>query len=374
MENLKIYWHPVYRQALPAFYNEENFRRVRAFHESMPEYAPTPLVSLDNLAKTLGVKAVFVKDESKRFGLNAFKALGATYALGVLLNQHPEIKEVVTATDGNHGRAVAWAAHRAGRHATVFMPRGTAQARLENICGIGTTHAEILDMVYDDCVRHAAKFARETGAALVQDTAFDGYHEIPRNIVLGYSTMAAEAADALDAQAIAPTHVFLQAGVGSMAGGVTAYLAHRYEDNPPIIATLEAANTPCIYESLQKGRPICVCYSDYTAMAGLNCGEANPDILPVLSEYAEYCIQCPDEATYEGMRRLAHPMPGDEPIVSGESGAIGVGVLTRLMLDPSLEIWKQRMVLNEDSVILLFSTEGDTDPENYRRIVGNEEA
>lgn len=368
MGNLKIYQNPAQRKKLFPDFDPESFIRVRAFHESLPEYDPTPLVSLGSLAQAIGVKGVYIKDESKRFGLNAFKALGASYAVHCLLEENPAIEEIVTATDGNHGRGVAWAAHKAGKRATVFLPRGTVEIRRANIANIGSTRAEITDMIYDDAVRHAAAYAREHSAALVQDTAFEGYRDIPRNIVLGYSTMAAEAADRLDAQAVRPTHVFLQAGVGSMAGGVTAYLAHRYKDDLPVISTMEAFNTPCIYESIEKSLPAPACYSDYTAMAGLNCGEPNPDILPVLREYVQFCIQCPDEAAFEGMYRLAHPMPGDKKVVSGESGAVGVGVLMRLMLNPFLEEWKTRMGLDKNSVVLLFSTEGDTDPENYRKV------
>ena len=372
MENLKIYSRPAPRKRMPEAFGEGDFARVRDFHRSLPGYAPTPLISLENLAKTIGVKGIYVKDESKRFGLNAFKALGASYAVHCLLEADPSIEEVVTATDGNHGRGVAWAAHRAGKRATVFLPRGTVEIRRANIANIGSTRAEITDLTYDDAVRHAAAYAQEKGAALVQDTAFEGYRDIPRNIVLGYSTMAAEAADVLDEKGLVPTHVFLQCGVGSMAGGVTGYLAHRYGKDMPVVSTMEAMNTPCIYESIRQDAPVPACYSDYTAMAGLNCGEPNPDILPVLKEYVQFCIQAPDEATYEGMYRLAHPMPGDESIVSGESGAIGTGVLMRLMLDPSLEEWKARMGLGENSVVLLFSTEGDTDPENYKRITSCE--
>lgn len=368
MENLKILARSPEKKGLPEGFAPEVFEKVRAFHASLPEYALTPLVSLENLANAIGVKGIYVKDESKRFGLNAFKALGASYAVDRLLAEDPGIQEIVTATDGNHGRGVAWAADRAGRRATVFLPRGTVEIRRKNIDDIPLARAEITDMIYDDTVRYAAEYARKNGAALVQDTAFEGYRDIPMNIVLGYSTMAAEAADVLDEQDVVPTHVFLQAGVGSMAGGVTAYLAVRYGEKMPVIATMEAMNTPCIYESLEKDRPVAACYSDYTAMAGLNCGEPNPDTLPVLREYAGFCIQCPDEVTCEGMYRLAHPMPGDKPVVSGESGAVGTGVLMRLMLDPSLEEWKARMGLDENSVILLFSTEGDTDPENYRRV------
>ncbi|MBR6766370.1 MAG: diaminopropionate ammonia-lyase [Clostridia bacterium] len=372
MENLKILHHPADRHSLPEGFDGQDFSRVLAFHKSMPGYCPTPLVSLENLAKVIGVKGIYVKDESKRFGLNAFKALGASYAVHELLEAQPDIEEIVTATDGNHGRGVAWAASSAGKRATVFLPRGTVEIRRKNIADIDGARAEITDLTYDDAVRHAADYARRHNAALVQDTAFEGYRDVPRNIVLGYSTMASEAADSLDAQSIAPTHVFLQAGVGSMAGGITAYLAHRYGRNIPIIAVMEAMNTPCVYESIEKGCPAAACYSDYTAMAGLNCGEPNPDTLPILRNFATFFIQCPDEVTFEGMRRLCHPIPGDSRVISGESGAVGLGVLMRLMLDASLEEWKTRMGLDENSVVLLFSTEGDTDPDNYRRITGCE--
>ncbi len=184
-----------------------------AFHRTLPGYAPTPLRDLRGLAKALGVGGFLVKDESRRFGLNAFKALGGSYAVGALAKDAPQT--FVTATDGNHGRGVAWAARVLGQRAVVYMPRGSARERLENIRAQGA-EASVIDSPYDDVVRYARRQADANGWVLVQDTAWPGYTEIPTRIMQGYTTMGLEILDALGGRR--PTHVFLQAGVGAMAG------------------------------------------------------------------------------------------------------------------------------------------------------------
>lgn len=246
-------------------------RQVRAYHRSMPEYAPTPLVSLSALAAHLGIKGLYVKDESQRFGLNAFKALGSSYAMSAY--ERASGRPVfATATDGNHGRGVAWAAARIGCEAHVFMPRGTAQERLDNIRSLGA-HAEITALCYDDTVRLAARLAAENGWVLMQDTSWAGYEETPQRIMQGYLTLADELAEQLGD--VKPTHVFLQAGVGSMAAAAAAYLADRYGAEKPIVTIVEPNTADCIHRTARAndGRTHACGEGMRSMMAGLCCGE-----------------------------------------------------------------------------------------------------
>lgn len=372
MDKITVYQHQIRPGQLQSPYVEENFQEVRRFHESLSAYEPSPMVSLPALAEKLGLGGIYVKDESKRFGLNAFKGLGASYAVHYVLAQDPSIETVTTATDGNHGKAVAWAAHQSGRKAVIFMPKGTVFARSKAIEDIGDAQVFVTESNYAGAVRMATEYARKHKATLVQDTAFEGYREIPEKIVLGYSTMAAEAADELEKRRKKPTHVFLQAGVGSMAAGNLAYLAHRYSHALPTFVIMEAAETACIFESIRQGKFVAIGGHSDTKMAGLNCGEPNPDILPLLSEFAEFYVKCADEVTFDGMRQLAHPLEGDGSMVSGECGGVGIGLIMTLMTDSELSKEREAMRLNEESVVLLFSTEGDTDPAFYEKIVNEQ--
>lgn len=358
------------RNELPACYTPETFSAIRTFHKTLPGYAPTPLVPLPALAKALGLKGIYLKDESKRFGLKAFKALGASWAIHQLFDgQTAEHPLTVTATDGNHGKGMAWSTHLLGGHAVVFMPAGTVSSRVEAIRAIGDTQVTVTDQNYDGTVAMAATYAKEHHGFLVQDTSFAGYEDVPQDITLGYSTMAAEALEQLAALgAGAPTHTFLQAGVGSMAGGVAAYLAKTCQ-TPPAMAVVEAWEAACVLESIRQNRLVSIPGHTHTSMAGLNCGTPNPQIMPVLREWATYYLRCQDEVTFRAMRRLAHPDPGESAVVSGESGASGLGCLMALMERPELAGARDTMGLNQDSVVLLFSTEGDTDPEHYQAVL-----
>lgn len=376
----------------PSFLSEEEVKRVRKFHATIEGYEATPLVSLDCLAEKLGVSKIYVKDESKRFGLNAFKGLGATYAIARLLCEKldvdidsidynyfklPEVKEkikdmvFVTATDGNHGRAVAWAAARLGCSSIVYMPKGSSLRRLQHIKDTGA-EAFITDVNYDDTVRLAKKKADEIGGALVQDTAWEGYEKVPNWITQGYTTMAAEAIDQMKSDGgIKPTHVFLQAGVGSFAGGILGYFTNIFKDEPPVTVIAEPENAACIYKSAltDDGRPHSVTGDLNTIMAGLACGEPNTVTWPILRDFAKIYVSCPDYVAAKGMRILAAPSGNDKKVISGESGAVGLGLLTLLLEKEELKPLKEKLKLNENSVIICFSTEGDTDPEQYRAII-----
>lgn len=371
-------------------FGPENAKKVRAFHASFPEYSVTPLAKLDNLAKALGVANVYVKDESYRFGLNAFKVLGGSYTIGNYLAQklgkdiselpfnvlsseevRKQIGEVtfVTATDGNHGRGIAWTANRLGQKSVVYMPKGSALERLNNIKALGAD-ASITDLNYDDAVRLANSNAEKYGWVMVQDTAWEGYEDIPGWIMEGYTTMAAEAVEQLGG--VKPTHIFLQAGVGAMSGGITGFFADLYGDEDrPIITIVEPNKADCIYRSAEAndGKPHFVKGDMNTIMAGLACGEPCTIGWNVLRDHADNFVSMPDYVAAEGMRVLGNPLPGDDRVISGESGAATLGFVAEVMRNESLDWLRKQLKLDENSRILCFSTEGDTDKENYRRIV-----
>ena len=377
------------RQADTSFLSAQNAEKVCAYHRSFPQYSPTPCAHLQDLAKRLGVKDIAVKDESKRFGLNAFKVLGGSYAIGKILARRLDIPDdeltferlsdpsvraktggltFVTATDGNHGRGVAWTARTLGYDAVVYMPKGTKQERLDNI-NITGAKGYITELNYDDAVRLAEKDARENGRILVQDTSMDGYTEIPRYIIQGYATMAYEIVKADDF--IPPTHIFVQAGVGSMACAVVGFFAEYLKDKPPVFTVVEPDAAACIFAtaSAQDGKMHPVTGDMDTIQAGLACGEPCPIAWDVLKENVSFYLSIPDTAAAEGMRVLARPQGNDPAIVSGESGASGFGALYDI-LTRRPEIRKQ-LGIGSDSVVLCISTEGDTCRENYIDIVEN---
>lgn len=366
-------------------------RSVWRFHRQLPGYAPTNLVRLRQLARAWGLADILVKDESTRFGLKAFKVLGGSYAvarmvcekLGIAIEaadySHLVSDKVrrrlgrltlATATDGNHGRGVAWAAEQFKQPAVIFMPRGSAQARVASIRSHGAS-VEVTNLNYDDTVRLARQRARENGWQLIQDTAWEGYTAIPRWIMQGYLTMAAEAAEQMTDAGLRPTHVFLQAGVGAFAGAMTGYLARRYSDNPPRFVIIEPENAACILASAAAadGRPRNVAGDLNTIMAGLACGEPSLAAWEIVRDFASGYISCADEAAANGMGTLAYPLPGDPAVEAGESGAVGLGVLDRLMNTPRLAAVKQKLKIGPQATLLCFNTEGATDPVNYRDIL-----
>ena len=368
--------------------------QARAFHQSFPQYSVTPLAVLKNRAAALGVKDICVKDESYRFGLNAFKVLGGSFAMAryIAKESGKDLKDMTydymtgenlkrdfgqatffTATDGNHGRGVAWAAHKLGQKAVVRMPKGTTKTRLENIRKEGA-EVTIEEKNYDECVRMAAAEAAacERGV-IVQDTAWDGYEDIPSWIMQGYGTMASEAAAQLIAQGVGkPTHVFVQAGVGSLAGAMVGYFSNLYKDDPPKFIVMEAAAADCLYRGAvaADGNPRIVEGDLLTIMAGLACGEPNTISWDILRNHVTAFVSCPDWVSALGMRMLSAPVKGDPQVVSGESGAVGMGLLAALTREDMRE-FREAIGLDENSRVLLFSTEGDTDPERYRDIVWN---
>ncbi|WP_265457219.1 diaminopropionate ammonia-lyase [Enterococcus sp. HY326] len=383
-------------QFLPLM-SEENIGKALAFHQSFPQYTTTPLAELSQLSNYLGIKDFFVKDESYRFGLNAFKVLGGSFAMANYIAEKlavdvaklgyeeltsPALKEkfgqatFYTATDGNHGRGVAWAANKLGQKSVVLMPKGSAEIRFENIQKEGA-EVTIEEVNYDECVRMANHLAEEAeNGVMVQDTAWEGYEKIPTWIMQGYGTMSLEAAQQLQATGVQrPTHIFVQAGVGSLAGAVIGYFANLYQDNPPIMTVVEAQAADCLYQSAKvKDGSIRFVEGDLqTIMAGLACGEPNTISFDILKNHTDFFISAPDWVSEKGMRILGAPLKGDPQVISGESGAVAMGVVASVMKDPAYQELKQALKLDQNSVVLMFSTEGDTDPENYKKIVWGQE-
>ena len=373
--------------------NESVGNEVLAFHQKFPDYRVTPLRKLEFLSQRLGLGSIHIKDEAQRFGLNAFKGLGGSYAMGKYLAALLErdintlsfaelnspvikarIKDIVfvTATDGNHGRGVAWAAKRLGQKAVVRMPKGTTRTRFDNIAKEGAT-VTIEEVNYDDCVRMAAAEAAKTEhGIIVQDTAWDGYEEIPSWIMQGYGTLVLEADQQLKEMGVErPTHVFVQAGVGSLAGAVVGYFAHKYKDNPPVMAVCEASAADCLYRSAvaKTGNLVNVTGDLQTIMAGLACGEGNTIGWDILKNHVDVFASCPDWMSAKATRIYANPLGDDPHVVSGESGSVPLGFCFTALHDEDAKDLKEALKLDENSVVLVISTEGDTDPVRYREIV-----
>ena len=375
-----------------ACFGLEQAKKVRSFHQSFAEYSVTPLVQLKDLAAELGVQGIYVKDESYRFGLNAFKVLGGSYAiareigsrlglaeeelsLSRLLQQDVQERlgklTFVTATDGNHGRGVAWTAQRLGHKAVVFMPKGTAAERLENIRKLGA-EASITDYNYDDSVRLARKYAAEHDGIVVQDTSWEGYEDVPLHIMQGYTTIGAEIVEQLAAYgAVKPTHVFLQAGVGAMAGAMVGFIADYYKDARPIITIVEPNEADCLYRTAlaNDGKLHIVDGALDSIMAGLCCGEPCSIGWQQMAAYADNFVAMPDKVAALGMRVLGNPIGSDTAVVSGESGAAGLGLTVAALREQELAQLKASLRLDAESVVLCLSTEGATDVANYRRIM-----
>lgn len=391
-------------------YSFANTESIRRLHRSLKNYSVTPLVELKTFARDKNVAAVFVKDESKRFGLKAFKGLGSVWAIYKVISHelkldNPTLDEIfqrrdelsemtfATTTDGNHGKGVSWAAGLFGCKSRVFMPRGTVEVRAQAIRDAGTAEVEITDMTYDDCVKFTAQLAAKNRWQLIQDTAWDGYEEIPAQIMLGYSTLAYEAIEQMNhlsaleqkntdgtnaaitsscpndqsrrlGQALRlPTHIFLQAGVGSMAAAVAAVFAEKFPDNPPRVTIVEPTEVACFYESFKVGDGIghSATGNGQTMMAGLNCATPCSVAWKILRRLATDAATISDSVAAEAMRVLS-----TQGIVSGESGCAGFALLNAAVDSPEL---RRALDIDERSRIFVINTEGDTDPVNYVKVL-----
>lgn len=370
----------------PFLVTKETSEEVENYHKSFDDYNKTKLVELEALSKEIGIKKLYVKDESTRFNLNAFKVLGASYAVGKVLadilgedikNLPFELlkekvkhalsdKTLVATTDGNHGRGVAWMGKQLGLNTVIYMPKGTTQNRLNHIKELGA-NATITNMNYDDTVRWVAKKSEEENWLMIQDTAWEGYEDVPIWIMQGYATLAKEIIETLGDEI--PTHILLQAGVGAFAGVMAEVFYSAYKEKMPKIIIVEADVADCYYQSAISNEKV-ICTGELsTIMAGLACGEPNPIGYKVLFQLADAFVSAPDYVSANGMRILGNPLGDDERIISGESGAVGVGVVDCIMQNEQYANIKESLELDASSVVLAISTEGDTDVEVYRDVV-----
>jgi diaminopropionate ammonia-lyase len=345
-----------------------------AFHHTLPEYAPTPLHRLDGLAHAAGISSLLLKDESARFGLNAFKGLGASFAVARWLEVHRPAETITftTATDGNHGRAVAWSARRRGHRAVIFIP---AHARPARIAAIRAEGAEVVlvDEGYDAAVARAHEAAAREGWVVIQDTAQEGYREIPEWIAAGYWTHARELEpDPHGPDRPAVDLVILHAGVGTWAAAMVRYYWHRYGARRPRLAIVEPTRAPCVLAAAVAGTPTPVDHSRRTIMAGLDCALASVAAVEVLANSVDAFFAIDDAWALEAMRRLAVPVGHDPRVVAGESGSASVAGLLALVGHGDLAPVRDHLAIGRDTRVLVWSTEGATDPEHWNQVVGTE--
>ena len=380
------FWNPTPTSRLTPF-TAQTAEQILTYHRSWPHYQKTPLWRLEGQARALGLRDIWIKDESYRWGLRAFKGLGGTYAVGRCLARQLGLEGIppyavltnrlagrppvtfATATDGNHGVGVAWAAAKLGQQAHVFLPRGSTAARLNAVTRAGgQVHAS--DLGYDDLVEWVALESLRQGWTLVQDTAWDGYTEIPMWIMQGYLTSMAEEFLAPQAE-LAPTHVFLQAGVGSFAAAITAFLANVFGPAMPRIILMEPHSAACFYRTARSGEATLQSATGpiNTVMAGLACGVGSPIAWDILRPWVSAFVSLGDSVTEHGIRVLAQPCGSDPAITSGESGAVGMGMLSLIAQDPHYAQMREAVGLDAGSRVFLISTEGATDSDIYRRRV-----
>ena len=358
----------------------EGFRRANKEITSWDNYEPTPLHSFDDMAEDTGVSSIFYKDEYSRFTLKSFKALGGAYAVANLLikklkeeginanssdlisgvyKDHTLKHTVCCATDGNHGRSVAWGAQQFGCNCEIYIHRNVSEGREKAIANYGALVNRIKGN-YDDSVRLAAEVAEQNGYTVVSDTSYEGYTDIPKDVMQGYTVMVDEAMKQMNDT---PTHVFLQGGVGGFPSAVVSFLQESL-DCPPIFVVVEPVNADCLFQSAVNGKPTAVHGDLDTIMAGLACGEVSVLAWLILENYAPHFMTITDESIPKAMQLLANRTP---PIIAGESAITGLAGFLIACNDVEL---KSKLKINENSKILFFGTEGDTDEEMYEQLVG----
>lgn len=378
--------NPAASSALPQLpFEEDGLETARRVIRAWPGYAPTPLRQLSELAGELGLGAIYYKDESTRFGLGSFKPLGGAFAVARCLmklsgtapgqeapdlfspasRQRAAAFTVTAATDGNHGRSVAWGAQMFGCRCVIFVCASVTQQRKDAIAAYGAEIREV-DGSYDDAVRLAAQTAAQEGWHVIPDTSDGEIIDAPRDVTQGYMLLVDEALEQLhDEPRI--THVFLQAGVGGMAAASCARFWQAYGAHKPVTVLVEPDQCACWYESLVAGKPVAVSGDIDSDMAGLACGEVSLIAWQVLRTGADFMLTVTDEAVPVMMRYLAEEGGDARPIIAGETGISGLAGLVAAAQDPEC---RRKLGLGPGSRVFVVGSEGATDPKAYCRIVG----
>lgn len=352
-----------------------------------PSYQPTPLYRLFSLARDCGLGEIWYKDESNRFGLKSFKALGGAYAVArqlqaimedktgirptvsdILAGKHKDTVSEITvtcATDGNHGRSVAWGAQMFGCGCVIYIHRDVSEGRKQAMEAFG---AEVIRIKgnYDESVRLADSEAKSKGRIIVSDTSYEGYMEVPKDVALGYTVMLSEAVEQMDGGI--PTHVFIQGGVGGLASDVTGYFWDLWGEKRPRIIVVEPEQANCLQESAKAGHPVAVDGDLETLMAGLACGEVSLLGWQILSNGADDFMTLSEDMVAPVIQLLAHGYKADPKIEAGESAVAGLGAAILASQDPA---FAKKLGLGPDSKIFVIGTEGATDPEMYERLVSD---
>jgi len=352
-----------------------------------PNYAPSPLVTLPGLAEELGVGEIHYKDESERFGLKSFKALGGSYAVIHVLTEHlrvtledksitgSDIKAgkyhdllkdftVATATDGNHGRSVAWGAQQCGINCKIYMHKGVSKSRGIAVELLG---AEVIwvDGNYDDSLIQVKRDAIENEWHIISDTSYEGYTYVPKYVMAGYTVMTNEIINQLNDGQI-PTHIIIQGGVGGLAGAVCAHFANLWGADRPRFIVVEPETADCLYQSAKAGRPKMVHIEKETLMGGLSCGEVSLLGWNILKDNANDFVTISDDNIKTAMCLMALGVGNDEKIEAGESAVAGIAMMMDLKDYSAI---KADLGLDENSRVLLFGTEGATDQQMYDEII-----
>jgi diaminopropionate ammonia-lyase len=370
-----------------AILNQAGFDQAREAIAQWPGYAPTPLHDLPALARAFGIAKLRYKDESERFGLKSFKALGGAYAvfrvLAQWIQQHnggqavsasdvlggrwhaiAQKLTVTCATDGNHGRSVAWGAQMFGCRCVIYVHATVSEGRCAAIARYGADVVRVSGN-YDDSVRHADAQARANGWTVVSDTTYEGYRSIPIDVMHGYGVMASELIAEMGDEV--PTHVFVQAGVGAFAAAIAAAFWLAWGPRRPRLIVVEPIEADCYLRSAQAGHPVAVHGALDTVMAGLACGEVSPAAWDIVSAAASAYVAIDDQYALDAVRLFAEPHAPDPAIVSGETGAAGLAALLAVQAHTPL---RELLGLDAASRVLLLGSEGDTDPDIYHRITG----
>ena len=330
---------------------------------SWGNYAPTPLIKLNKLNDELKFKNIYYKDEDKRFDLKSFKALGGAFAVYKIASKKKNIT-VSTATAGNHGRSVAWGAQRLGLKCKIFISEFVSESRAEAMRNLD---AEVIRVKgnYDNSLKECIEQSNKNNWEIVQDVSWEGYKEVPKLIMAGYTIMVKEIIDEIDKNSI--THVFLQAGVGGMAAAMIAGFAKLSKTIPQFII-IEPENADCVFQSIKNNKPTTVDIKKETVMGGMSCGDVSSIAWEILKNSANYCLTIPDEAISTVVALLAEKRLSNEKIIGGECAVPGVIALIGSFNNKE---YLDKLELTEQSNILLFGCEGLTDDSMYQKLLGD---